>query len=207
MRVIRRHKHDLALALGPLFNADGEAGGGGAVKAPEDGTKPAEKAGEAGGEKPTGGESTDEWRSRFEGQQKVNRDLEGKLNALRDGLKSALGVEDKKADPTELVSKLQEQLDSLSHTNLVNEVARRHKITDEDDIALLATAKDADAMGKLATRLAPKGDEGGQQKPGKPGTPKPDPSQGRGAGTGAKPNSIAEVMDQRRAAREAKQTT
>jgi hypothetical protein len=41
----------------------------------------------------------------------------------------------------------------------------------------------------------------------KPGTPAPDPSQGHGGGGGDKPASVAEVVAERRAAREAKSKT
>ncbi|MBK6602328.1 MAG: hypothetical protein IPG28_12540 [Betaproteobacteria bacterium] len=194
-----RIKHSwLAAAAGPLCNAEGDAAGGGAPAGDKGGSTPTPKD---VAEKPTDAGDTsqkDEWRGKFEGQQKVNRDLEAKLNTLRDGLKSALGVDDKKVDPADLVGKLQEQLDRLTHTNLVEQVARRHGITEEEDLALLASAKDSDAMTKLAARLAPKADEGDKSKPGKPGTPKPDLSQGK-AGGGAGVRSLADAMDDYRA--------
>lgn len=200
-----RIKHSwLAAAAGPLHNTDGDAAGGGSPAGDKGGTTPTPKD---VSEKPAdAGDSADEWRGKFEGQQKVNRDLEAKLNSIRDALKVAAGVDDKKADPADLVSKLQEQLDRLTYTNLVEQMARRHGITEEEDIALLAAATDADAMTKLAARLAPKADEG-EKKPGKPGTPKPDPSQGKAGGDGAiRPTSIAQVMADRRAAREKTKT-
>lgn len=129
---------------------------------------------------------TEDFAAKFDGQLKVNRDLEAKLNQLRDGLKGALGIDDKKADTTELVSKLQEQLNSLAHTNIVSDVARRHRITDDEDLTILSGIKDKDAMEKLAARLAPAdgNDPGkpGSTTSGKPGTPKPDPSQGSPGG-------------------------
>lgn len=202
----RIRKHSILrdeTSWGMLYNADGETGGGGNAA----GAGGAEAGGAATGEKPAGEKPDDDWRDKFEGQQKVNRDLEAKLNTLRDGLKTALGIEDKKADATELVTKLQEQLNQLAHDNLVESAARRHGITEEDDLALLRTAKDPEAMEKLAARLAPKADEGDKSKPGKPGTPKPDPSQGKGAGSGAvRPTSVAQVMEDRRAAREKTKT-
>lgn len=193
--------------FGPLYNTDGEAGGGVKPADKPDGAPAPKEGDDKGADDGKGKADPDDWRGRFEGQQKVNRDLEVKLNTLRDGLKSALGVDDKKVDPADLVGKLQEQFDRLTHTNLVEQVARRHRITDDEDIALLAAATDADAMGKLAARLAPKADEGDKSKPGKPGTPKPDPSQGKGAGSGAvRPTSVAQVMEDRRAAREKTKT-
>lgn len=202
----RIRKHSILrdeTSWGMLYNADGETGGGGNAA----GAGGAEAGGAATGEKPAGEKPDDDWRDKFEGQQKVNRDLEAKLNTLRDGLKTALGIEDKKADATELVTKLQEQLNQLAHDNLVESAARRHGITEEDDLALLRTAKDPEAMEKLAARLAPKADEGDKSKPGKPGAPKPDPSQGKGVGSGAvRPTSVAQVMEDRRAAREKTKT-
>lgn len=204
-------------SFGLLFAGEGEMGGGGGG-----GGKPAGDTTEPNGDKPSDDAGDDEkdaaagrgdgdWKGRFEGQQKVNRDLETKLNQLRDGLKGALGVEDKKADVTDLVGQLQQQLDSLTHDNLVNDVARRHKISDDDDMKVLRAVKDRDLMETLAARLAPKGDEGGAgNTSGKPGSkPKPDSSQGRGGGsdTGSRPSSVAEVMEQRRIEREKRQTS
>lgn len=201
----RIRKHSILrdeTSWGMLYNADGETGGGGNAA----GAGGAEAGGAATGEKPAGEKPDDDWRDKFEGQQKVNRDLETKLNTLRDGLKSALGVEDKKVDVADLVGSLKDQLDQLTHSNLVNEVARRHKLDDEDDIALLRSATDADVMDKLGARLA-KAATTEQTKPGKPGTPKPDLSQGKGGdGAGAKPTSVAQVMADRQAAREKKTT-
>lgn len=185
--------NDPRVMFGPLFNTDGEAGGGTATDKPDTPT-PKDVAEKGDGK----GRPDEDLHSKVEAQQKVNRDLEGKLNTLKDGLKAALGIEDKKADPADLVARLQEQLDRLTHDNLVSDVARRHKITDDDDLALLATARDADAMDKLAARLAPKADDGDKSRPGKPGTPKPDPSQGKGGG-GAGVRSLADAMDDYRA--------
>lgn len=184
--------------FGPLCNTDGEAGGGVKPADKPDGAPAPKEGDDKGADDGKGKADPDDWRGRFEGQQKVNRDLEGKLNTLRDGLKTALGIEDKKADATELVTKLQEQLNQLAHDNLVESAARRHGITEEDDLALLRTAKDPEAMEKLAARLAPKADEGDKSKPGKPGAPKPDLSQGK-AGGGAGVRSLADAMDDYRA--------
>lgn len=203
MRVrIRKHSIPLdATSLGMLYSTDPAGGGGGGNHpAPPADTEDAGKE-DAGAEKPAG---DDEWQNKFAAQQKVNRDLEAKLNALRDGLKSALGVDDKKADIGDLVSGLKDQLDTLTHNNRVNETARRHGLMDKDDIALLGSTKDPDVMDKLGARLAKAAEN---VKPGKPGTPKPDPSQGKGgSGEVARPTSVAQVMADRQAAREKKTT-
>lgn len=130
------------------------------------GAKPADGTGS-----PTTGDDPG-LQQRFDGLQQVNRDLEAKLNQLRDGLKSALGVEDKKADANQLVdqiSALRGQVTDLAHTNLVNEVARANNITDDADLALIAKQPDKASMEALAVRLKPA--EGAP-------TPKPDLSQG-----------------------------
>lgn len=193
---IKKHAasiYDIAMMAGPMWNTEPGDGGGNTGAAGESG----------GGVEPEGEKPADkepDWKSRFEGQQKVNRDQEAKLNTLRDGLKAALGIDDKKATSDELLRAMQKQLDELAKDKAVNDVARRHQITDADDIALLAGLGDEAAMDRLAARLARKGGEQ-QEAPGKPGTPKPDPSQGRGSGGGVKPTSVAQVMAERAAAR------
>lgn len=177
----RIRKSAVTLDLGPLYNT--EPGSEGSAPKP---TPPKEPA-----KAPEEPETKGEIESKIEAQQKVNRDLEAKLNTLKDGLKAALGIEDKKADPTELVGKLQEQLDNLTHTNLVNDVARRHGITDDTDVDLLRKITDKGAMEALAARLAP----ADASKPGKPGTPKADPSQARGSGGNEAPSSVASGRD------------
>ena len=199
---IRKYGVPFGLApFGPLSTTEGEPAGGGSLKVeekPDAGTE---------GAKPEGGKADDEWRSKFEGQQKVNRDLETKLNGIRDALKVAAGVDDKKADDSDVIAAVRNELAGLRHENAVEKAARRHGITDDDDLKILAAATDAEAMEILAARLAPKADEGDTKtKPGKPGTPKPDPSQGRGGGGAVRPTSVTQVMDDRRAAR-AKTTT
>lgn len=61
-------------------------------------------------------------------------------------------------------------------------VAAKYKITDADDLELLATAPDEAAMERLAVRLA---------KDATPGTPKPDPS---GGARNEKPGTLAERL-------------
>jgi len=201
---IRKYGVPLGLApFGPLSTTDGEPAGGGSPKV-EDKLE-AKDATE--GAKPEGVKADDEWRSKFEGQQKVNRDLETKLNGIRDALKVAAGVDDKKADDSDVIAAVRNELAGLRHENAVEKAARRHGITDDDDLKILAAATDAEAMERLAARLAPKADEGETKtKPGKPGNPKPDPSQGKGGGGAVRPTSIAQVMADRAAAR-AKTTT
>lgn len=132
--------------------------------------------------------------------------MQDKVNALIDGLKTGLGVEAAGSDdPVELINGLRTEIDGLKHTTLVDAVARRHGITDDDDLEFLRSAKDQAAMAALAKRLAPaKGDDDeGDKGKKKPTGPRPDPSQGRGSGgDGSRPSSVAQVMEDRRAARE-----
>ncbi|MBK8758844.1 MAG: hypothetical protein IPM08_17530 [Actinomycetales bacterium] len=148
---IRKYGVPFGLApFGPLSTTEGEPAGGGSLKVeekPDAGTE---------GAKPEGVKADDEWRSKFEGQQKVNRDLETKLNGIRDALKVAAGVDDKKADDSDVIAAVRDELAGLRHENAVEKAARRHGITDDDDLKILAAATDAEAMEILAARLAPR---------------------------------------------------
>jgi hypothetical protein len=102
-------------------------------------------------------------------------DLRAQVDALKPlqeqmtRLSDAFGAP-KGASTEDVVGQLQSQLAELRHDNLVNAIARDHRIVDAADIELLKTASDEASMTKLATRLNP--------EPGKPGTPKPDLTQG-----------------------------
>lgn len=195
--IIKRSVFDSAKLWGLVMAAEGEPGGGGIAPPVGPGGTGSEKS----PSEPAEAAVTPDWESRFTGQQKVNRDLEAKFNALRDGLKTVLGVEDKRTTPDELLSAMRQQLDELTRARDVSIVARNHKITDINDLALLAAAPPSEVE-KLAARLAPKGDDAPAWKgPGKPGTLKPDPSQGRGAGGSARATSVSQVVEDRRAAR------
>lgn len=85
---------------------------------------------------------------------------------------SAFGVKPdaKDQDGTKLLTTLQQQVAEMQREALVLRVANEHKLAG-DDVELLKSAKDEDAMTKLAARLASQATE-------TPGTPKPDLSQG-----------------------------
>lgn len=88
----------------------------------------------------------------------------------------ALGQEPEKgADPT---ATLQKQLDELMRENAVEKLARKHRITDEDDIASLKAILDPDTRERIAARLAPKDEE-----PSGKSRPKPDRSVGSTSGS------------------------
>ena len=127
-----------------------------------------------------------DWQAKFEAQQKVNRDLEGKLNSLRDSqqaqsdaLAKALGLKPEETSDVQAlasqVQALQAHFAETQHDNQVLLVARENGITEQADIDLLKSVKDETTMRALAARIA-------AASPGTPGTPQPDLSQG---GTGA----------------------
>lgn len=101
--------------------------------------------------------------------------LEAQLNSLQpireqfDALRSVFGDTGGDQSPEDVVKGLQQQVTQMQHDNLVNNVARQHGITDEDDVALLRDARDQDQMARLAARL---------KATGKPVAPTPDPGQG-----------------------------
>lgn len=111
----------------------------------------------------------------LEAEREARKGLEQQLAQMREGLASVFGVKpDGKATAEELVSTLSKQVGDLQHSALVDRLARQNGITDDDDIDLLRSAKDEDAMTRLATRLAAKAEPDET----KPGTPKPDLTQG-----------------------------
>lgn len=115
--------------------------------------------------------------------------LRGDFDQFRTTLGEAFGVKPTKGDDgTETLKKVQEQLTTMQHEAAVLRVANTHSITDKDDLALLEAAKDADAMEKLATRLAKTGDVDDKGNP----TPKPDLTQG-GKGDPTKPETLPGV--------------
>lgn len=110
-----------------------------------------------------------DYKDRFEAQQKVNRDLESKFNSLRDGIKTAFGIEPEKGGEGDLVTTLQQRVSQMERNSLVDQVARRHGITADDDVAFLRGAPDETAMTRLAERLKASNTT--------PTSPAPDPSQ------------------------------
>lgn len=120
-----------------------------------------------------------EWQEKYAGQLKVNRDLEDKLNGLRNGLAGLAGLEGKKASTDDLVANLTETVGTIKHELLVERVARENKIDNNDDLDLIRGLTDEEAMRKLAARLAASAEAA---TGGKPKSPKPDGSVGTGDG-------------------------
>lgn len=111
-------------------------------------------------------------------ERQARKDLESKFNRLAEALGG--DAKNKDADLAEMVGQLTQRIE-------VSDLARKHGITDEDDIASLMAVTNADARGRLATRLAPKvtPDEKSGEQP--LPRPKPDATQGP-KGEPAKPD-------------------
>lgn len=128
-----------------------------------------------------------------------NKALRGELNAFKQSLAQALGIDpgDKKDDA---LTTIRSEVATLRRENQVQRVARTHGITDEADIALLMEA-DENLVTKLAERFKRSADDsagGGATLPAR--TPRPDPATGKGNG-GRRPSSVQQVMDDVRARR------
>lgn len=117
--------------------------------------------------------------------------LRTEFDAFKTALTQAVGVDPKKGDEGDALTQVQEQLASMQRENAVFRVAAENGITDKDDLDLLRSATDEQAMSKLAGRLAAKADS-------TPGTPKPDATQG-GTGGSVKPDVAPGVARLRQA--------
>lgn len=147
---------------------------------PAGGDDPAPKS-----EDPKGNDPKDEplgegGKKALESEREARKQAEKTAEALRgefDGFKTALleglGLKDKDAAEGDALSAVQKQLADMQHESAVLKLANQHKITDEADLELLGTAKDPEAMKRLAERLAPSGDGTDQKR-----KPKADPTQG-----------------------------
>lgn len=142
------------------------------------------------------------------------KDLEKEVNALKAfqtqftaAVSALTGADTGKAKPEEAMQQLIDRVDNLTHTNLVERVAREAKITEEDDIALLRKMSTEDEIRALAARLKPSDKTDADDTKTKDRRPRPDRSTGHGGGDNpARPGSVTEVMEARRKAREAKQS-
>lgn len=143
-------------------------------------------------DKPTGDQPLgDAGKKALDAERDARKKAEGDLSALRkefDGFRSTLaeafGVTSDKGGDGDTLTTVQQEVATLRHEALVYRLAATHSITDEDDLELLKSAK-AEQAPKLAERLAAKA-----EAETKPGTPKPDTTQG-GAGEPPALNSNA----------------
>lgn len=176
------------------WKMEGDENGG---DKPDEGEKPDDKGeqkGDKGGDdKPLGpnGEKA------LKAEREARETLEKQLNQLKSGLATALGVDQKdaKSSTDDVLASVQQQLAAMQHANLVLSVANSHKITDEDDLALLRSIQDEEAVRKLAARLKPSDDAQGGQSLGKRRIPAPDPSQGKGSGSDSRATGVSAGAD------------
>lgn len=125
----------------------------------------------------------------LQAERDARKELEKTVTAMQQAQKdqtaalaAALGIKpDAKDEGAQTLTTLQAQVQQMRLDSTVFRLAATHKISDPDDIELLKSAKDEDAMGKLAVRLAAKADDVDDTKGGKKPTVKPDKSQGGGA--------------------------
>jgi septal ring factor EnvC (AmiA/AmiB activator) len=118
--------------------------------------------------------------------------LQTAQQAQTDALAKAFGLKpEETSDVSALASQvtaLQEQFAQTQHDNLVLTVANEHGISDKDDLALLADAKDEAAVRRLAERIAKAGE-------GTSHIPKPDLTQGGSSAGGAARTPAQEFGD------------
>lgn len=163
--------------------------GGWSMEADPSATPPAPPA-PAGEAKSDGTEVTlgDAGKKAIEAEREARKAAEGKVKQLesdfttmKSALLEAFGVKpDKGADNSDVLKQVQDQLSQMQRENAVLALANAHGITDQADLDLLKQSNlQGDALAAMAARLKP-----AEQKP---GTPKPDSTQG-GSGEPAKPN-------------------
>lgn len=127
----------------------------------------------------------------LQAERDARKELEKTVTAMQQAQKdqttalaAALGIKtEAQDDGAQTLTALQAQVEQMRLDATVFRLAATHQISDPDDIELLKSAKDEEAMGKLAVRLAAKADDADAGTGGKkPATgPKPDRSQGGGA--------------------------
>jgi len=111
--------------------------------------------------------------------------LRGEFDEFKKSLSDALGIQSTKGEGADAVQQVQAQLAAMQHESMVYRLAAQHQITNEGDLELLQAAT-AEQAPKLAERLAAKA-----EAETKPGTPKPDATQGGAAGEPPALNSNA----------------
>ncbi len=186
----------------------GNKGGDGGTGSDKPDPADKDKGGDSDKDKPLGPNGEKALNAERDARQKAEREAKQsreKVDSILAAFKNALGIEDDKgSDADDVAARLQERIDSLERGNLVERIARHHKITEDADIEFLKSAKDEEAMTALARRLAPSGGDAGDDNGNGPArnNPRPDPNQGKRGDSGARATSVAQVMADRRAARE-----
>lgn len=185
-------------------STDGKAGGKGGDATDDKGRD---------GDKPLGAAGLKALQAERDARQQLETELKDFKTAQSDQAKKlaeAFGIKSEDAKSSDdVVAALQKQVQDMRHDTLVYRVAADHKITDADDLDLIKGVADETAMRKLAARLGKKSDDDETDDKDKRlgrRLPREDSSQGRGGGDGARPASVAQVMADRAAAREAKKS-
>lgn len=199
---------------GSMMMADGDDD-----KKVADGAKPDEPA---DGDKDKDGKTGDEMlgaggMKALQAERDARKKLETELQEFKTSQKNsqadqtkklaeALGIKTEDAKPEDMVAELQKQIQDMKHDNLVYRIVTdpKHQITDKDDLELIAAAADEATMRKLAARFAKKKDDPESEKTSTRRFPRQDPNQGRGGSNEGRPTSVAQVMADRAAARDAK---
>ena len=143
--------------------------------APVEAPKPQAPATEAPAQRDAAGETLGEPGLKALRAERAERErLERELQPLKAQMEKLAGLfGGQTPEPgQDLVATLQEQVSKMQHDGLVDRVARRHGITDDNDVALLSKIADEATMSGLAERLKASNIA--------PSSPAPDPSQGSG---------------------------
>lgn len=88
-------------------------------------------------------------------------------------------------DDGDAIAAINRRLDEADTRAEVERLARTHRITDDNDVALLQSIGDKAQREALAKRLAPSEDDAADGK-----KPKPDPTAGRSGGSGARTSTV-----------------
>jgi len=165
---------------------DGEPAGGGVAAAAKTDPPKADAAkatATTDDDKPLGPAGEKALHAERDARKELERTVAQMQQAQKDqtaALAAALGIKpDAKDEGAQTLTTLQAQVEQMRLDTTVFRLAAQHGIVDADDVALLRSAKDEDAMGKLAARLAAKAEVDSDSKK---VTPKADKSQGGGQG-------------------------
>lgn len=173
--------HHMSLFRGWRMVDEGEQG----ADKTEDGKTEADNA----ADKPLGPNGEKALQAEREARKESDRKVAA-LEAQMAQVAEAFGVKPTGAKPDDNgVADLSNMVKGLLHTTAVDRVARESGITDKDDLVLLTEQPTEDAMRRLAARLKPATGDG------KPATPKPDPSAGRGSGSESKTVGVSAGRD------------
>ena len=136
---IKKYRGAPLAMFGPLYNAEGDGGGGSTPPAQPpagDVQKDDEKLGE------NGLKALEREREQRKQLEQTVAQMKQAQESQTSALAEALGVKvDKKQSGDDIVSALQKQVADMQRDAAVNRIAREHQITDADDIALIGEAR------------------------------------------------------------------